>query len=164
MRVTLNTDYSLRALIYLATKRNGLTTIQEIAESFNISRGHLMKVVHHLGQLGYIATTRVKHGGIALGKEPSEINIGKVVRDTAEDLAVLGCLNDPAYCVIAKACRLRGVFRESTAAFLGVLDKYTLEELIKPHATLANLLGIPGSSKSPVGELRRVGTKKKRLS
>jgi len=153
MRVTLNTDYSLRVLMYLATKRDGLTTIKEIAESFDISRGHLMKVVHHLGQLGYIATTRGKHGGITLGKEPREINIGKVVRNTAEDLAVLGCLDDPAYCVIAKACRLRGVFREATAAFLGVLDKYTLEELTKPRATLANLLGIPRRIKSPVGKL-----------
>jgi len=153
MRVTLNTDFSLRVLMYLATKRSGLTKIQEIAESFNISRGHLMKVVHHLGLLGYVATTRGKHGGIALAKDPGEINIGKVVRDTAEDLAVLGCLNDPAYCVIAKACRLRGVFREATAAFLGVLDEYTLEQLIKPRATLATLLGITRNAKFTVGEL-----------
>lgn len=148
MRVTLNTDYSLRVLMFLATKQGRLATIPEIAESYGISRAHLMKVVHQLGLLGYIATTRGKNGGIRLLRKPSEIKIGNVVRDTEEGLAVLGCLDDPTYCVIAKACTLRGAFREATAAFLAVLDKYSLEDLVRPRTALANLLGIAPSAKA----------------
>ncbi len=148
MRVTLNTDYSLRVLMFLATKRERLSTIQEIADSYGISKAHLMKVVHNLGLLGYISTVRGKNGGIALLKKPEEINVGQVVRDTEEGLAVLGCLADPSYCVIAKACRLRGVFHEATEAFLGVLDKYVLSDLVKPRAMLASMLGIPAGNPS----------------
>lgn len=149
MRVTLNTDYSLRVLMFLATKQGRLSTIPEIAESYGISRAHLMKVVHKLGLLGYIATTRGKNGGIQLLRKPGEIRIGSVVKDTEDGLAVLGCLDDPGYCAIAKACALRGAFREATAAFLAVLDKYSLEDLVRPRTALANLLGIPPAARTP---------------
>jgi len=142
LRVTLNTDYSLRVLMFLATRGDHLSTIQEITDSFDISRGHLMKVVHHLGLLGYITTVRGKNGGIKLTKDPAEIRVGGVVRDTEEELAVLGCLETNDYCVIAKACILRRAFREATQAFLTVLDGYTLADLSKPRTALANLLGI----------------------
>lgn len=149
MRVTLNTDYSLRVLMFLATKQGELSTIQEIADSYRISKAHLMKVVHQLGQLGYITTVRGKNGGIRLLKKAQDIVIGHVVRDTEEGLAVLGCLTDPSYCAISHACRLRGVFNEATAAFLAVLDKYTLNDLMKPRAVLAGLLGIQDAKKVP---------------
>jgi Rrf2 family transcriptional regulator, nitric oxide-sensitive transcriptional repressor len=149
MRVTLNTDYSLRVLMFLATKQGRLATIPEIAESYEISRAHLMKVVHQLGLLGYIATTRGKNGGIRLLRKAADINVGQVVRDTEEGLAVLGCLDDPAYCVIAKVCTLRGAFREATEAFLAVLDRYSLEDLARPRTALSNLLDIAPTPKAP---------------
>ena len=48
MQLTLHTDYSLRVLIYLTQKRADLATISEIANFYQISRNHLVKVVHHL--------------------------------------------------------------------------------------------------------------------
>jgi Rrf2 family transcriptional regulator, nitric oxide-sensitive transcriptional repressor len=56
MRLTRWTDYALRALIYVGAKGGRLSTIAEIAESFDISRSHLMKVVNRLAQQGYIDT------------------------------------------------------------------------------------------------------------
>lgn len=147
MRVTLNTDYSLRVLMFVATKAgadaSALSTIQEIADAFDISRAHLMKVVHQLGLRGYVETVRGKNGGLRLMRPPGEIRIGAVVRDTEEELAVLGCIDDPGYCVIARACTLRRAFGEATNAFLAVLDGYTLADLVKPRAVLASLLGMP---------------------
>jgi Rrf2 family nitric oxide-sensitive transcriptional repressor len=128
--------------MFLATKGDALSTIQEIAESFDISKAHLMKVVHQLGLLGYVTTVRGKNGGIKLLRTPEDIKIGAVVRDTEEDLAVLGCLETPDYCAISRACILRGAFREATEAFLVVLDKYTLADLVKPRTALAKLLGM----------------------
>src|SRR5690349_18628254 len=104
MRITLNTDYSLRVLMFVATKADALATIQEIAESFDISRAHLMKVVHQLGLRGYVETVRGKNGGLRLMRPAADIRIGAVVRDTEEELAVLGCLDTPGYCAIQRAC------------------------------------------------------------
>jgi Rrf2 family nitric oxide-sensitive transcriptional repressor len=128
--------------MHLAIRGEEISTIQEIADSFDISRAHLMKVVHRLGLLGYVTTIRGKNGGLKLLRAPAGIRVGAVVRDTEEDLSVLGCLAAPDYCVIAKACVLRGAFREATETFLAVLDGYTLADLVKPRNALAGLLHI----------------------
>lgn len=98
MRLTLSTDYALRTLIYVGTKGDRLSTIAEIAESFGVSRTHLMKVVNKLGQQGYIETIRGKGGGIRLGRRPEEIGVGSIVRETEEELAVMGCLSQAGFC------------------------------------------------------------------
>ena len=58
MRLTLYTDYSLRMLMYLGLNPDLTPTIQQIADSFGISKNHLMKVAHELGQMGYVETVR----------------------------------------------------------------------------------------------------------
>ena len=142
MRLTLGTDYALRTLIYLGTNAGRLTTIAEIAQSFAISKTHLMKVVNRLGQQGYLEPVRGKGGGLRLGKPPDRINLGAVVRDTEEDLAVMGCLSGKGFCRIEGCCVLRRALREATDAFLRTLDGYTLADLLVPRAKLARSLGL----------------------
>ena len=142
MRLTLHADYSLRVLMFAGLKGSELSTITEIAEHFEISRSHLMKVVHDLGRLGYIETVQGKNGGFRLMRKPSQINVGAVVRDTEEELAVIGCLQQKGFCRIEDACVLRRALQEATKAFLAVLDKYTLEDLLRPGRSLAKLLAI----------------------
>jgi Rrf2 family nitric oxide-sensitive transcriptional repressor len=142
MRLTLHTDYALRVLIYTGLKGDELSTISEIAEHFDVSKNHLMKVVHQLGQKGYLETIRGRNGGIRLAMKPQRINIGAVVRDTEDELDVLGCLQGPGYCRIERECILRRALREASKAFLAVLDQYTLMDLIKPGKALSRLLEI----------------------
>src|SRR3546814_9757567 len=80
MKLTLYTDYSLRVLMYLGIHGDRSVTIGEIASRHGISRNHVMKVVHELGQLGYLQTIRGKNGGIRLGRLPEQINVGRLVR------------------------------------------------------------------------------------
>jgi Rrf2 family nitric oxide-sensitive transcriptional repressor len=140
MRLTLNTDYSLRVLIHVAVADGKLITISDIAESFDISKQHLMKVVSDLNLKGYLDTVRGRGGGIRLRGSPRDINIGQVVRQTEDNLDVIGCLGRRGYCRIERVCVLRGVLHDATQAFLAVLDGYTLADLIKPQRALASLL------------------------
>jgi Rrf2 family nitric oxide-sensitive transcriptional repressor len=140
MRLTLHTDYALRVLIQAGVNDGRLTTIADIAKSFGISKNHLMKVVNDLGRNGYLETVRGRNGGIRLMRRPREINIGKVVRDMEDELDVLGCLDHTGYCRIERVCVLRGAVRDATAAFLAVLDDFTLADLIAPRRALASLL------------------------
>jgi Rrf2 family transcriptional regulator, nitric oxide-sensitive transcriptional repressor len=140
MRLTLHTDYALRVLIQVGLNDGALTTINDIAKTFDISKHHLMKVVNDLSQRGYLDTVRGRNGGIRLKRKPRDINIGRVVRDTEDRLDVIGCLSETGYCRIERACVLRGVLREATDAFLTVLDAHTLADLIKPHKALSLLI------------------------
>jgi Rrf2 family transcriptional regulator, nitric oxide-sensitive transcriptional repressor len=140
MRLTLHTDFALRVLIQVGLNDGALTKIRDIAKSFGISKNHLMKVVHDLSQKGYVDTVRGRNGGIRLMRKPRDINIGQVVRDTEDDLEVLGCLGAVGYCRIERVCVLRGAVRGATDAFLSVLDGYTLADLIMPRKALSSLL------------------------
>jgi Rrf2 family transcriptional regulator, nitric oxide-sensitive transcriptional repressor len=140
MRQTLHTDYALRVLIYVAVADGKLITISDIAESFDISKQHLMKVVSDLSQKGYLDTVRGRGGGIRLRGSPRDINIGQVVRQTEDKLDVIGCLGQRGYCPIERVCVLRGVLYDAMQAFLAVLDEYTLADLVKPQRALASLL------------------------
>lgn len=129
MQLTLYSDYSLRVLIYLSRTPNELTTITQIAEFYNISRNHLVKVVHKLAQLGFILSTRGKNGGIKLAYPANEIFIGDVVRKTEPSFCLVECFNEKTNrCAITGICRLKGILSEGLQAFLNVLDQYTLEE------------------------------------
>ena len=132
MRLTAYTDYSLRTLIFLAMNREELVTIQDIADAHGIARNHLTKVVHHLGTLGYIDTVRGRNGGLRLGHEPADINIGEVVRNTETDFYMAECF-DPgkSHCMMSAACSLKDVLNDATMAYLAVLDGVTLDYLMK---------------------------------
>jgi len=140
MRLTLHTDFALRVLIQVGLSGGKLTTINDIAQSFGISKPHLMKVVNDLSQKGYLDTVRGRNGGIRLMRDPRDINVGQVVRETEDKLDVIGCLERRGYCRIERACVLRGALRDATEAFLAVLDAHTLADLIRPHKALSSLL------------------------
>lgn len=129
MRLTLYSDYSLRVLLYLSRKEGETATITELADFYNISRNHLVKVVHNLGINGFISTSRGKHGGIRLARPANEITVGEVVRHTEPDFDLLECFNpETDHCVITKTCNLKSVLFDARAAFIDVLDRYTLAD------------------------------------
>ena len=140
MRLTLHTDFALRVLIQVGLNDGKLTTIKDVAQTFDISKAHLMKVVNDLSQKGYLDTVRGRSGGIRLMREPRDINIGQVVRDTENRLDFIGCLEHKGYCPIERVCVLRGALQNATKAFLAVLDAHTLADLIKPQRVLSSLL------------------------
>ena len=119
------------------------STIHEIATSFEVSRNHLMKVVQDLSHKGYITAIRGKNGGLLLKKAPEEIRLGRLVRDTENDLELVECFGTSNECRITPACRLKPILAEALRAFLAVLDRYTLADMLGPQQSqLAQLLMI----------------------
>ena len=134
------TGRTSRHIFCLYQASDKLTTINDIAQTFDISKAHVMKVVNDLSQKGYLDTVRGRNGGIRLMRKPGDINIGQVVRDTEDQLNVIGCLEHKGYCPIERVCVLRGALQNATKAFLAVLDAHTLADLIKPQRVLSSLL------------------------
>jgi Rrf2 family transcriptional regulator, nitric oxide-sensitive transcriptional repressor len=134
LRLTTFSDYAFRVLIYLGSAPQGLATIADIAAAYGISENHLMKVVHHLSRLGYLETVRGKGGGMRLARAPEAIKVGEVLRATEDGFELVECMGEAeSDCRIARACMLKGVLEEATAAFLQALDRYTLADLLRPR-------------------------------
>lgn len=138
MRLTLQTDYALRTLLYLAT-REGRATATEVAEFYQISPHHLGKVVHLLGRLGFARNVRGPGGGIELARSASDIRVGEVVAAFEGNTHLLECFGTPGVCVIQPGCQLRTVLAEGERRLMDYLDSVTIESLVPESRDLVTL-------------------------
>lgn len=133
MRLTDYTDYALRVLMYLGAHPGETVTTREIASAHGISRHHLTKIVHQLGQQGILTNSRGRCGGIALAMPPEDIMLGSVVRLTEPDFAMVECFSGADnQCMLAPRCRLRCVLHDATSAYLDTLDRTPLSAMLAP--------------------------------
>lgn len=131
MQLTQFTDYSLRMLIYLAEHQGRLSTIAEVADWYRLPKQHFVKIAHNLSVLGYVKTLRGKGGGIRLNKDPENINIGKVIRETEPNFHIVECFNsENVSCRLTGNCKLKIILHKSMNRFYDVLDKATLDSII----------------------------------
>jgi Rrf2 family nitric oxide-sensitive transcriptional repressor len=157
MRLTTYTDYALRTLMYLSANRDRLVTIQDIADLHGIAKNHLTKVVHQLGILGVVETVRGRNGGLKLARDPAQINIGDVVRNTEPDFNMAECFDrNKNACILSPSCVLKGVLGSATAAYLAVLDGVTLEQLVrKGSSRTAGAAGVKPVRIQPPARIRK---------
>ena len=149
MQLTRQTDYAIRVMMFLGIQQDSrLVTISDIAYPFDISRNHLMKIVHKLGQKEYIQTVRGKYGGMRLEREAASVRLGDLVRDFETTLDVVDCKK--LTCPITGSCDLKPIMQRAQEAFLAVIDEYTLKDLLNNPADLRSLLGLDDTEELPL--------------
>jgi Rrf2 family nitric oxide-sensitive transcriptional repressor len=135
MRLTLFTDFALRALMRLAGEPDRSFTTDEIAREFAISRHHLTKVVRDLSSAGFVTTQRGAGGGFRLARPAERITLGEIVRALESREALVECFReDGGACVLTPRCGLKGKLAAAREAFLRELDGTTLAECAYPQA------------------------------
>jgi Rrf2 family nitric oxide-sensitive transcriptional repressor len=153
MRLSVQTDYALRTLMFLAST-DGHHSINEIARQYGISRNHLMKVAQRLAANGYVESVLGRGGGLKLAQPAHKLNVGHVVR-TFEDLGnFVECFNaETNDCVVTPVCGLHGVLSGGLKVYLAYLDKFTIADLIGNREKFRRVLDSgPGLKKKLVRE------------
>lgn len=137
MQITRFTDLGLRVLMYLSMgeRDTARATITELAERLAVSRNHLVKVVHRLAQLGLVATTRGKGGGMALARPADQYHLGDVVRALEDNPSLIDCGAPP--CVLARNCQLKSALDDALQAFFERLNQYTLADAVRAPTGLS---------------------------
>ena len=153
MQLTQFSDFSLRLVLYLATHRETVVTLQEVSEAYGISQHHLVKVAKRLIDAGLVASVRGRRGGLRLDREPSAIRIGDLVRMTEPHFNLVECFDgERNTCPIAGACGLNGVLHEARDQFFNVLDQHTLADFIPRAPALLQLWNrtgrVPGTTRA----------------
>jgi Rrf2 family nitric oxide-sensitive transcriptional repressor len=142
MQLTQFTDYSLRALIYIALRKESCT-IKDITAAYGISTNHMIKIIHNLAKIGLIKTIRGKNGGILMAAQPETINLGELIVQLEPHFDLVPCFNkEKANCCIAPVCKLKGILHEAQSAFIEVLGRYTLANVLHNPNELSVFLGI----------------------
>ena len=134
MRMNQASDFALRILMLLATKKEPVT-IDMISTELGLVKSHIMKITAKLRQAGFLQTQRGRIGGISLSKPAEEISVGQVVRAIEADFAIVECMqNGKSSCTFLPRCKLRQTLGRARDAFLKVLDDQTLKELLPTTA------------------------------
>lgn len=143
MQLNKFTDYALRILLYIAQPRDMPYTIAEIAEDLHVSKNHLVKIVHFMGQHDWIITTRGKGGGIRLNPQALNSQLGEIVRILQGDHQIVECNTPP--CVLRNKCGLKGILDQALEQFYISLNQYTLNDALNtsPQAKYSTLSAIP---------------------
>lgn len=141
MRLTLQTDYALRMMMHLAVMDGELVTIGDVAETFRISKNHLMKVAQALAHAGLVETVRGRSGGLRLARPADRIQVGAIVRRLEQQIALVDCFpGGNGTCRITPACQLKPALFRAREAFFAVLDEYTIHDLVSGNAGLKHIL------------------------
>ena len=143
MRLTRQTNYAVRIMMYCAANSGRLSRIPEIASAYGVSELFLFKILQPLVEARLVETVRGRNGGVRLGRAASEITLFDVVRVTEENFAMAECFeNDAAECPLIDSCALNSALRKALGAFFDVLESYTIEDLVKERTDVRLLLGI----------------------
>lgn len=148
MRLTYQTDFALRTLMFLAATE-GHQTIDSIARHYGISKNHLMKVAQRLVAEGYVESVRGRGGGLALAAEPKALNLGEIVRRFEDTGSFVECFDAATNtCAATPACGLKHILAGGVAAFMKHLDRFTVADLVSDRTLFAKALGIAVSASS----------------
>lgn len=134
MQLSKFSDYSFRALIYLAQNSNSLNTIENMASELKISQNHLKKIIHKLSKGNFIETFRGREGGIKLAKQPKDIGLSDVLLYTEVNTDFVECLKhnmQNTACPYQISCNLKAIIHRAKDSFMQEFQKYSLQDLLQ---------------------------------
>jgi Rrf2 family protein len=138
MKLSKKGEYALRSLINLgiaAEVGRSLVQVSELAENEQLPIKFLEQILQALKEAGLVISARGKFGGYRLAKPMNQITIGQVVRLIDGPLAPIGCVSQTAYakctCPDEEHCGLRMLMLDVRNAIAGILDRYTLADVVE---------------------------------
>ena len=143
MRLTRQTNYAVRILMYCAANEGRLSRIPEIANAYKVSELFLFKILQPLVEHGLVETVRGRNGGVRLARPAEQITLFDVVRVTEEIFEMGECFeNDAPECPLIDSGGLNAALREALNAFFELLARHTIADLATTRKDVRALLGI----------------------
>ncbi|WP_294645059.1 iron-responsive transcriptional regulator RirA [uncultured Aureimonas sp.] len=143
MRLTRQTNYAIRLLMYCAVNTGRLSRVGDVAAAYNVSELFLFKILQPLVEAGFVETVRGRNGGIRLARPAAAITLREVVETTEESFAMAECFETGAVdCPLIDSCALNAALRSALDAFLSTLGNYTIEGIVSSSGAIRNRLGL----------------------
>ncbi len=140
MKISTKGRYALRLMLDLALHNDGTPVrIKDIAARQNVSDKYLEQIVSMLNRAGYVRSLRGVNGGYLLTKRPEEYTVGMILRLTEGSLAPVSCLEgEENTCNRRAECATVILWEKLYDAICGVVDTYTLQDIVEWHSDKAN--------------------------
>jgi Rrf2 family transcriptional regulator, iron-sulfur cluster assembly transcription factor len=132
MQLTRSGEYGLKGVVFLAKQPpQRFSLVSEISKEQRIPEKFLAKIFQRLSKAGVLRSIRGSNGGFALGRPPSEITMRSVIEAIEGPIALNRCLLREGECEEEKVCPLHEVLGEAQERLLEVLERTTMEDLVK---------------------------------
>jgi Rrf2 family iron-responsive transcriptional regulator len=151
MRLTKQTNYAIRMLMYCAANDGNLSRIPEIARAYGVSELFLFKILQPLNKAGLVETVRGRNGGVRLPRPADQITLFDIVKVTEDSFAMAECFEaGEIECPLVDSCGLNAALRKALNAFFEVLQQYTIDDLVKARPQINFLLGLEPNPKTQI--------------
>ena len=131
MKLSVKSDYATRAVLGLARHYPGGSTvrIEDLASEQSVPANYLVQILIELKAQGIAKSVRGKAGGYLLGRAPSKITLGDVLRAVHGQVFDTPALTDPNC-----APELRKAWQRLKSAMDATADKITFQQLLDEGA------------------------------
>ena len=126
-----DTDYAVRAIIFLSKKNGILTSSLELEEELGIPRPFLRKILQSLQRHNILESVKGNKGGFAILKNPKKILLLNIVEIFQGKIDFAQCLFKKKVCPDIATCPLRKKIKGIEKLVSSQLNKVTIESLIR---------------------------------
>lgn len=132
MKVSTKGRYAIRLMIDIGIQNNGYVRLKDVAKRQEISIKYLEQIVGSLQKAGLLLSSRGAQGGYRLAKDPSDYNIGEILRATEGSIAPVSCLEDDVNkCSRNHICATLDFWQGLYDVINDYLDSHSLAELME---------------------------------
>jgi len=135
IKISTKSQYGLRAMVYLARFQDKICPLRVISKKEGISFDYLEKIILKLEKTGLIKAKKGSQGGYFLGREPSKIKIGEIIRTLEGNAGLVKCIatgkERKYHCPRERKCLTKNFWKKIQDSLNSALDSITLADLIK---------------------------------
>jgi Rrf2 family iron-sulfur cluster assembly transcriptional regulator len=143
MKLSSQEEYGIRCLIHVAANSGeGGVTIPEMSKAEGISPAHAAKLLRILRRSGFVKSVRGKVGGYSLSRPAHKIVLSEVLDALGGRLFETGFCESHSgqrkICEHSTDCSLRILWRTLQVVVDQVLDRTTLQDLLRTEGEMTN--------------------------
>ncbi|MDK2821414.1 MAG: hypothetical protein PWP31_1379 [Clostridia bacterium] len=128
-----NTDYGVRALVYIAANSGNIVSAKDISDQMEIPIEFLQKILQKFVRIGLVNSYRGAHGGFSLAKDPSEVSVLEIVEALQGKLSMNKCLLGKDGCPRAPQCPLKNNWINMEQKLIDFMNGITLQDLVDQY-------------------------------
>jgi Rrf2 family protein len=129
--LTRNTDYAVRAILYMAEHGGELVSTADIDRDLKLPRPFMRKILQVLQKQGYLVSVKGYKGGFRLQRKPSAIHLIDLMHIFQGDISLSDCLFKKKICHCVATCPLRREVKSMEHVLLKKLKTITVADMMK---------------------------------
>ncbi len=129
--ITRDTDYAIRALVYMANDPDRLTTVQELVDALKMPGPFSRRILQKLSRHGILRSVKGKGGGFTLQASLKRVRLSQLMEVFQGPLNTVSCMFKKRICPNTRTCPLRGRMKCLERKIMNELESITIASLIK---------------------------------